>query len=154
MQSNYVIHCLTVMSMRLKAMFWRWDKNENTLWDIATFKKLLTMVWATSRTGVIKINSYLIRNLKCKKMPHCSRQDDTKMRFVWSNAHFVLLDKYTRHRTGRNCPFSLQLPKIWISPNKFELNLVAKNLRGLLPSYPLIQTALIRNSNAYFPRNR
>ena len=105
-------------------LFWIWNENENTLWELATFKKLLTMVVATSRTGMIKINSYLIRNLKCKKMPHCSRQDDTKMRFVWSNAHFVcclistrvielaeivpLFCSFKKFEFHQNCPLKLR----------------------------------------------
>ena len=77
-------------------------------------------------------------------MPHCSRQDDTKMRFVWSNAHFVLLDKYTRHRTGRKCPFPLQLQKIWFSP-KVALTLPTKNF--IPPNYNLDRPDRVRSKD-------
>ena len=49
--SDYIIVIISLIAqpVRLEAfsvLFWIWNENENTLWDLATFKKLLTMVVA------------------------------------------------------------------------------------------------------------
>ena len=69
-------------------------------------------------------------------MPHCSRQDDTKMRFVWSNAHFVCCLISTRViELAEIVPFLYSFQKF-----EFYQNWGAPKLPLTLPTKILIWT--------------